>query len=313
MEKHIIECKFELFSSNSINEVGFQGASIYNLEEGVFCFCPLGLPNTKIELSCTNSPDFIVKVESLDLKEQVEQVSYLNRLASYLSFVAAKNELNGYYGTPFIKVHFDTFLRKTTTIEDENFITTPSAFNSSVEMTDSLSIESISKVKFNDSNVIKASYNEVLDYYYNGLRAESGKSKFFHWFLIVEYLEGCGLYSKLFPSGTMFSEDESNSIRDLANNFSNDKKNALLSVLTRTAEFRNQKLFKLLSQLGMTQLTNITGVQSITLDIVKSVTTSRNKLFHRGNEFPNDILWNSLFPLVTLIVGKITQDPNCID
>lgn len=313
MERHIFECKFELFSSHIINEVGFQGASIYNLEEGVLRSCPLGSPNTKIELSCTNRPDFIVRVESLYLKEQVKQVLYLKRLASYLSFVAAKNEPDGYYGTPFIKVHFDKFLTKAITIEDENFITTPSYFNSSVEIKDSLSIKSISRVRFNNDNIIEVSYNEVLDYYYNGLTAESGKSKFFHWFLIIEYLEGCGLYSELFPSGTMFSEGESNSIRCLANNFSNDKRNVLLSVLTRTALFRNQKLFKLLSQLGITQLKTIIGVQSITLDIVKSVTTARNKIFHRGNEFPNDILWNSLFPLVTLIVEKIIQDPNCID
>lgn len=313
MEKYIIECDFELFSSHSINEVGFQGASIYNLEEGISCCCPFGLPNTKIELSCANNPDFSVKIESFDLKEQIDQVSYLNRLASYLSFVATKSELGGYYGTPFIKVHFDTFSRKNIIVENENYIANTVSLNSFVEMTDSLLIKSINGVKFNNSNVINIHYNEVLDYYYNGLRAESEKSKFFHWFLIVEYLEGSNLYSKLFPSGTMFSEDESDSIRYLACKFSNDKKNALLSVLTRTSEFRNQKLFKLLSHLGMTQLASVKGEKPITIDVIKSVTTSRNKLFHRGNEFPSDVLWFVLFPLVTIITEKIIQNSNCID
>lgn len=313
MEKHIIECKFEFFSSHSINEVGFQGASVYNVEEGFFFSCPLGLSDTKIELSCTKSPDFIVKVESLVLEEQAKQVSYLNRLASYLSFVAAKNEKNGHYGTPFIKVYFDTLKKETTTIENESSITNPSDFNSPINISDSLSIKSTNKVIFNDDNVIKVSYNDILDYYYNGLRAESEKSKFFHWFLIVEYLEGSELYSKLFPSGTMFNEDESNSIKDLANNFSNDKKNVLLSVLQRTAEFRNQKLLEILAKLEIKELINIKGSQAITLDVVKSITTSRNKIFHRGSEFPKDILWNSLFPLVTLIVEKIIKDHSCIE
>lgn len=224
MEKYIIECEFEFFSSHSINEVGFQGESTYNLVESMSCCCPFGLPNTKIELSCTNNPDFSVKIQSFDLKEQNAQVSYLNHLASYLSFVAAKNELNGYYGTPFIKVKFETFLAKTITLENASQLTNPDFLNSSIEITDSLAIRSTCRVNFNNSNVINIHYNEILDYYYSGLRAENEKSKFFHWFLIVEYLEGSNLYSKLFPSGTMFTEDENNAIKSLASQLSNDKK-----------------------------------------------------------------------------------------
>ncbi|WP_277850638.1 hypothetical protein [Moellerella wisconsensis] len=313
MEQYIIECKFEFFSSHSINEVGFQGASVYNLEEGVSCCCPLGFSNTTIALSCTNSPDFNVKIESLDLKEESDQVLYLNCLASYLSFVASKSVIDGYYGTPFIKVHFDTFRTNTIFVENKSYTESSVSLKSLVKITDNLSIASFNRVKFNNSNIINIHYSEVLDYYYNGLRAESEKSKFFHWFLIVEYLEGSDLYSRTFPSGTMFTEDENNSIRELASNFSNDKKNALLSVLTRTSEFRNQKLFKLLSELDIRELPHIKGILPITLDTVKSVTTARNKLFHRGNEFPQDILWFALFPLVRLIIEKITQEPKCLD
>ncbi|WP_039989690.1 hypothetical protein [Vibrio owensii] len=313
MKKYLIECDFEFQSSHGISEIEFEGGSVYNLEEGVSCDCPFGLPNTTVSLSSYGNPTFKVKVESFDLTDKKTQASYLNKLAKYLSFIAAKNEHNGRYGTPFIKINFNTFNENIIDVANVSIKDNTLALNSVIKMTDALSIKSINSIKFNESNVEKIHYNELLDYYYNGLKAESEKSKFFHWFLIVESLEGSKRYNELFPSGTMFTDDEREKIKSLANTLSNDGKNTLLSVLTRTSEFRNPKLFKFLEELGISQLTSMMGTKPVTLETVKTVIAARNKLFHRGNEFPTSTLWFVLFPLVTTIIEKIITDPTCLD
>lgn len=313
MNKYLIECDLELRSSHDISEIGFEAASTYNLDEGVLCNCPFGLPNTQIELSSSSTPIFKVKIVSFDLINKDLQVSYLTKLASYLSFIAAKDEHNGHNGTPYIKIIFNTFNEKIENVENDTFINNSVELNSILKITDSLSIKSINSIRFTESNVNKIHYNELLDYYYNGLRAESEKSKFFHWFLIIESLEGCDRYAQLFPNGTMFTAEENNAIKNLANKLSDEKKNALLSVLTRTSEFRNPKLFKFISTLGIYNLSSIKGTEVITLELVKSITSARNKLFHRGNEFPKNTLWLTLFPLVTSVIETIINNPSCLE
>jgi hypothetical protein len=94
---------------------------------------------------------------------------------------------------------------------------------------------------------------------------------------------------------------------------SNDKKNILLSVLTRTSAFRNNKLYELLHSLGIQELKSMQGSKEVSIDVIKSITKARNKLFHKGNEFPTNILWFALFPLVTKIVEKTITDPLCLE
>jgi hypothetical protein len=149
--------------------------------------------------------------------------------------------------------------------------------------------------------------------YHNGLKAESESSKFFHWFLILEFLESSPLYEYMFPSGSMFDDNENTKIRELAATFSNDKKNALLSVLSRTAEYRAKKLTDLLDTLQIKSISNMTGNHDITIDVIKEIIGARNKLFHRGKEFPKCTLWFKLFPIVTKVVETLIYDKECIE
>jgi hypothetical protein len=313
LNKYLIECELEFFSSHGIHEVGFSGGSEYHLEEGMVSKCPLGLPNTEIEIASTNAAVFKVKIESFDLLEQDIQVQYIKKLASYLSFLSAKNEHNGHYGTPYIDINYKTFIAKSVVVEEHTVLDNKLELQSFLNMTDSLSITSTCSIKFNKNNVVNIKHNDLLNYYYNGLKAESEKSKFFHWFLIVESLEVCSRYSQMFPSSTMFTEEEQGRITDLANNLSNDKKNILLSVLTRTSAFRNNKLYELLHSLGIQELKSMQSSKELSIDVIKSITKARNKLFHKGNEFPTNILWFALFPLVTKIVEKTITDPLCLE
>ncbi|WP_027852829.1 hypothetical protein [Marinobacterium litorale] len=303
MKKYIIECDLEIESSHGISEVGFEGGNVFKLVEGIESKgCPLGLPNTEIEIIASDKPVFKVKVNSFDLTNQESQILYLGKLASYLSFIAAKDEKNGHYGTPYINIKFGTFKARPVEVRSQEIIDNEAILTSFIRVSDSLSIESTRSIRFNHASIELIHHNELLGYYYNGLRAESEKSKFFHWFLIVESLEGSERYSEMFPSGTMFSNEEKESIKELAGSFGNDKKNALLSVLTRTSEFRNKKLLEFLYELEVKEIFNMQGTHPITIDTIKCITSARNKLFHKGTEFPTKILWFNLFPIVTQIV-----------
>jgi hypothetical protein len=313
MKKYKVKCDFELRSSHRVSEVGFQGDSSFSLEEGIKSACPLGLPNTEIEIISSNNSVFNVEVDSLDLVKQADQVSYLRKLASYLSFVTAKDEHNGHYGAPYINVILETFNATSCEVDKEVLPDNRNVLQSIINPTESVSINIKRRVEFNTQNIELVQYNELLAYYYNGLKAESEKSKFFHWFLIIEFLEGSNRYVEMFPSGTMFTSAEQQRIKSLAKTLSDDGKNALLLVLSRTAEFRNQKLSNFLSELGITKLSSMTGEQLVTSDTVKSVTAARNKLFHKGSEFPKNILWAFLFPLVTKIVEKTIKDQSCLE
>jgi hypothetical protein len=313
LNKYLIECELEICSSHSIHEVGFSGGSEYHLEEGMESKCLLGLPNTYIEITCKNTAVFKVKIESFDLLKKYSQVKYIQKLASYLSFLIAKNEHNSHYGTPYININYETFKAKTVVVQKYTVLDNKLELQSFLNMTDSLSMSSTRSIKFNKSNVANIKHNELLNYYYNGLKAESEKSKFFHWFLIVEFLEGSSRYNQMFPSGTMFTKEEQKRITDLANNLSNDKKNILLSVLTRTSEFRNNKLCELLHLLGIKELTSMQDSKEVSIDVIRSITKARNNLYHKGNEFPKNILWFMLFPLVTKIVEKTITDPSCLE
>lgn len=308
MKKYIIECDLEIESSHGISEVGFEGGSVFKLVEGIESKrCPLGLPNTELEIIASDEPVFKVKVNSFDLINQESQILYLGKLASYLSFVAAKDEKNGHYGTPYISVKFGTFKTTPVEVRSHEIIDNEAILTSFLRISDSLSIESTRSISFNHASIESIHHNELLDYYYNGLRAESEKSKFFHWFLIVESLEGSARCSEIFPNGTMFSNEEKESIKELAGSFGHDKKNALLSVLTRTSEFRNQKLLQFLAELDIKEISSMQGTHPITIDTIKSITSARNKLFHKGAEFPTNTLWFNLFPIVTQIVETTTK------
>lgn len=315
MIKNIIECDFEFNSSLSISEVGFESSGKYILTEGLACNCPLGLPNTKIEIlvGSENKSIFKVKVETFDLNDQNSQISYLNRLSNYFSFLASRDDCNAHYGTFYIKLNYKSFKSTPCDVEDYNFVDNTIFIDSVLRLDDHLSISMTRYVKLNKDKVKAIKYDSLLEFYYNGLKAESEKSKFFNWFLIMESLEGCEKYNRLFPTGTMFLENEIKQIRTFANNFSDDKKSALLNVLSRTSEYRANKLLALLQSIELNEITYFEKNQSIDIEMIKKIIASRNKLFHRGTQFDKDVLWRILFPLVSAIVEKIISEEECLE
>ncbi|MEZ8785797.1 hypothetical protein AB6D73_00980 [Vibrio splendidus] len=309
-------CELEIRSSHEVNKIEFSGCSSYILDEDVIISCPFGIEKTDIKLNKTNSDGKIkISVESSTICSKEEQAKYLEKIAHLLSSVLGFKEKNAYYGTPFITLKLETFLStcdKTITCEPQGNGEYTYSDNIGVQMSDSLSIESITHVKFSDFDFSQVNDNEFISHYHNGLKAESSKSKFFHLFLVLEILEGCELYSRMFPAGSMFTDIEEEKIRNLANEFSGPKKSLLLSSLNRTAKFRNEKLFDLISELGIYKVSSVAGERDVDYEMIKRITDTRNKLFHKSESFDDGVLYYSLFPLVTQIVELIVKDPTRI-
>ncbi|HEY8036046.1 MAG TPA: hypothetical protein VIF37_10715 [Methylobacter sp.] len=313
MKKYNFNCSFEIKSSHDVSGVGSSRSSSFVVSKGISCTSLFGLKNTLIEIEKHNESLYKFNVDSYDLDNQTVQIKYLNDLSALISFLIGKDEVNGYYGTPYIHLNLESFFCKEEIVQDHKINDNEFVINEFLHVRDSVSIQSTRHIEFDEKALIGVFNHEMLDVYRNGLKAESERSKFFHWFLILEYLEGTPLYSHLFPKGSMFSEEETKKIRDLADTLPTDKKGIVLSVLSRTSEYRGKKLSDLLIRIGVEKISNMQGDHEISVDTIKKIICARNKLFHSGTDFPTNILWLKLFPIVSAVIEKLVYDPQCVE
>jgi len=313
VKKYNFNCLFEVKSSHDVSSVGFSGSSNFVIENGISCACPFGLKNTLIAIEKCNDSQYKLKIESYELVDQVSQIKYLDDLSSFLSYLIGKDEINGYYGTPYVHLRLESFLCREEVVQNHELNDNDIVIKDFLHISDSVSIQSTRHFKFEDDSLAGAFNHDVVSVYRNGLKAESERSKFFHWFLILEFVEGTPLYFQMFPKGSMFNVEEVEKIRKLANTLPNDKKGILLSVLSRTSEYRGKKLSDLLNRIGVSNISNTQGTHKVSIDTIKEIIGARNKLFHHGREFPTEILWLKLFPIVTAVVGKLIYERQCIE
>ncbi|SDX61901.1 hypothetical protein SAMN05421783_1433 [Thiocapsa roseopersicina] len=161
-----------------------------------------------------------------------------------------------------------------------------------------------------------ATYHDLLRFHFDGLRAEHKKSKYFHWFLILEYLENSQIYKTQFSSNTLFDKHETAELSRVADKMSNEvKKSAVLKLLSRTKEPRNYKLLRILNEIGINSIRTDYGTKELEIseEIINKITKGRNALFHGSSEFPEHILWTILFPLVNQIAEHVSCNQVCLD
>ncbi|MGL5472501.1 MAG: hypothetical protein ACRDCT_30695, partial [Shewanella sp.] len=87
---------------------------------------------------------------------------------------------------------------------------------------------------------------------------------------------------------------------------------SLLNCLSRTEKFRNEKLLNILNKIGITTVDGVASQIILDQSTIKNITDARNKLFHKGEVFNENLLYYTLFPLVTQVVKKVLKDPACI-
>ncbi|WP_337073874.1 hypothetical protein [Aeromonas veronii] len=299
---NIFGCDFEIRSSHDVNQIEFSGESSFVLDEKFNLDCPYGNPDTNITIEKIDTNTSKITVSSIKISDKEKQGKYLEKITILLSSILGFKEKNPFYGTPFITLNLHSFHSR---VEGTSSETT-------LQLSDSLHLKSTANVKFSDFDFSSIQDTELLNHYYNGLRAESGKSKFFHFFLILEILECSDLYKKMFPAGTLFDNNQKAEILKFADKFSGAQKSSLLNCLSRTEKFRNEKLLNILNKIGITTVDGVASQIILDQSTIKNITDARNKLFHKGEVFNENLLYYTLFPLVTQVVKKVLKDPACI-
>jgi len=302
-----ITCPFSLPSSHEIHDVGFRGENNIKLTLPFQQENFLGIIGTSLEINQGEDDGYYFTVVSDSLGQKSKQISYLEMVAEYLSFLINKNEINPIYGNNFVQIEWFEF--KAVPLEED-----AEPFHDVIHMSDALAISSTRLVAFEDDKLSQLTYHDLLRFYFDGLRAEHKKSKYFHWFLILEFLENSEKYKAMFNSNKLFDEDETQQLKEAANQMSDGvKKGAILNLLSRTKEFRNYKLLKMINTFGITHINALGTTEEISEVTIKCLSDGRNALFHSGTDFPEPILWNILFPLVTQIVEHVSCNQGCFD
>jgi len=92
----------------------------------------------------------------------------------------------------------------------------------------------------------------------------------------------------------------------------NTKKSTILSILNRTKKSRATKLTEIIEYLGINEYSSFGTTKKLNNETIRLVIDARNKLFHSGSKFPEQLLWGDLFPIVTFIVDTILNRPDII-
>ncbi|PID58138.1 hypothetical protein CSB45_05480 [candidate division KSB3 bacterium] len=174
-----------------------------------------------------------------DLPRDEDLVAFLNRFSKTLSFLINRENYDPHYGTIYVDI--DLFQLTIATNDDR------------WSVKDKLKAKMREMVSTMLEQIDACDNSLLLDFYYEGLRTELEKSKFFHWFHVLEFLEESELYKRKFNSERLFSPEEVTQIKTLAKSMDSDRKRGIITgVLRHTAKNREEKIFELLTDMGIT-------------------------------------------------------------
>ena len=262
-----------MISSNEIVEPGFRGGNKLVLTLPLSIKNPMELSDTALEVTEAHDGSYQITITSAQLTSKILQIEFVEKIAEYLSFLINRDEKNPRYGNLFIKINWFNF--SATSIREEH-----DGHHETVDISDSLSITSTRNLQLLEKDWRNATYNDMLRFYFDGLRAEHEKSKYFHWFLILEYLENSKKYAYMFAHDKLFNEAESKIIEDAANNMSDTtKKGAVKNLLSRTREFRSAKLLKFINAIGISDYSSNGKSVKLTEETLKAITRDETQFF----------------------------------
>ncbi len=182
---------------------------------------------------------YMIELNLDDLPRDEDLVAFLNRFSKTLSFLINRENYDPHYGTIYVDI--DLFQLTIATNDDR------------WSVKDKLKAKMREMVSTMLEQIDACDNSLLLDFYYEGLRTELEKSKFFHWFHVLEFLEESELYKRKFNSERLFSPEEVTQIKTLAKSMDSDRKRGIITgVLRHTAKNREEKIFELLTDMGIT-------------------------------------------------------------
>lgn len=297
-----IHCPCTIKTSHHFSSFDFQhGNSIE--ARGTLSFTDLNFLNWKIfSITLEKGPDkskednFIIDIT---LPESIvgHEIKFLVfSIAQQISFLMNLSEqaVNPHHGTFYVDV--DLF----------NLEIKDGGPGISVKM----GMQSSVNFDFSSISLRSTKYQGLLELFYEGARSELPKSKYFHWFLILEYLEYSERYRDKFKQEShIFTEQEKLRIREVANIFDDERKKGLVLDALQpkyTVKNRQEKLYEFIVDiLNITSVKVGLNIKDVDKQFVSEIVTTRHSLFHPGKAFDEAILWFKLCPLVLEVLKKI--------
>ena len=232
-----------------------------------------------VDVNCKFKDDLVIE----------EIVKFAKKIESYITLLFAKFENNPQNGLCYAEINWETAKRW------------------------SMKISQVMKPFCNQEQWnIDDEYDHIIfSSYYEGIKANNVKSKYFHWFLILESLEKSKAYQNHFKE-RLFEESE---LERLAQEFkgNDDKYNAIMNLKGRTLKSRSEKLYEMLQLLGISSYHFEEAEHNLSKKLLKKIIDCRNNLFHQGKQFDENLLWRRLFPIVRTVVEALLQNPNFLD
>lgn len=281
--------------SHNMQNIGFKGTNSVKLTDQWISTSLSGSGRIESEVSLCVEKDgklqLTIKIAKPSVYDhQIE--SSIRQLVECISFKLFRNNQNPHYGTHYLDVDWHGIK-----------IAEPER----IAVSEALTIDMIQKKSLSLLSEELPNYHDFMHYYFEGLRANNLKSKYFHWFLVLEGIEHSNLYDNLFGKDMLFSEQDEGVIKSLARSMNSEmKKSALLALLRRTGKSRKVKLYEILENTG--SLVAGLGVKD-----VGDIIDGRNRIFHRGSNLDKDLLFNKLYPSVSLVIEKLAQNPDLLD
>lgn len=240
----------EIKSSSGIRTVGYSSRNLVRVANFICCrnLRLFGLDVISLSISPQNMQsvggtaittrlDFRVELDSSLTNKEIE--SFARKTENYTTLLLANSDVNPHSGFSYAEVDWFQF----NPIELDNYSLQNARIYTSSTWT---KIVTFNKEQWNIENEYS---NVIFDNYYDGIRATHCKSKYFHWFLIIEVIERSKLYQRKFQE-KLFDADE---LEAIAKQFENDKtkRDAILNLKWRTKKQRVEKLHELLREIGV--------------------------------------------------------------
>ena len=302
----------EIKSSGGMSSIGYSSQNYVRVANFIYCqnlrlfgsdvislsISPQNIKSVK-GMEVTTRLVFRVELDSSLTNKEIE--SFARKTESYTTLLLASSDVNPQSGFSYAEVdwlHFNPIETNNSSLQDV-WIIMSSAMTKIIEL---------NKEQWNIENEYS---NVIFDNYYDGIRATHCKSKYFHWFLIIEVIERSNLYQRKFKE-KLFDEDE---LEAIAKQFENDKtkREAILGLKGRTKKQRAEKLYEVLQEIGVGSCQFHAEKHELSLETVKTMITYRNKLFHRGEKLDEPFVWNEFFPIIREIVNLLLKHPNLLD
>lgn len=237
-------------------------------------------------------PDWhLLEVDFVAPRSIAEAQDFVQQLSDALTVQMAPDQKDPWYGNLYVEVNWAGF--SDVTPKSPNTLTV----SGSVGMT------SQQWVPLSDAKVLDLTWSPLSELFADGMRAGQPKSKYLYWFVILEELEKRKAFHPLF--NRLFDDAARAAILAAAPTASHPRLKGLLSDPLATAEGRAQKLFAVLTHIGITEVETYDGRHTIDETICQALIKQRNTVAHKGGAIDKDLLYLKLFPLAQSVLAYL--------